>query len=134
MLRIRSVTTTAANVHETPGLSNGCTGKKNAYGENDCFQRNMLSVMAKHLAGVKRKGVVGAMRGASLSDLPPQNELEQLTMPVLILAWPDDETHPLAVAEKLHDILPNSQLEVIEQADDPYQWPQLVREFVTSLN
>ena len=94
----------------------------------------MLSVMAKHLAGVKRKGVVGAMRGASLSDLPPQNELEQLTMPVLILAWPDDETHPLAVAEKLHDILPNSQLEVIEQADDPYQWPQLVREFVTSLN
>jgi 3-oxoadipate enol-lactonase len=103
-------------------------------GEKDGFQKKVLSVMAQHLAGVKREGVVAAMRGASLSDLPPAEQLEQLTMPVLILAWPDDDTHPLAVAEKLHEILPNTQLEVMKHADDPYHWPQLVREFITSLN
>ncbi len=98
------------------------------------FQRKMLSSLAKHLAGVKPRGVVGAMRGASLSDLPPREELEKLTMPALILAWPDDKTHPLAVAEILHDTLPNAQLEVIKHEDDIYRWPQLVAEFIASLN
>jgi 3-oxoadipate enol-lactonase len=103
-------------------------------GEEDGFQRRVLSVMAKHLVGVKREGVVGAMHGASLSDLPSKEALEKLTMPTLILAWPDDDAHPLAVAEKLQDILPNTQLEVMKHVDDPYHWPQLVREFITSLN
>ena len=101
--------------------------------EDDGFQKNLMSVMARHLVKVKPKGVVGAMRGASLSDLPPREELAKLTMPALILAWPDDPTHPLAVAEKLRATLPNSQLNVVEHPDDPYQWPQLVREFITSL-
>ena len=102
--------------------------------EEDGFQKNVMSVMARHLSRVKHIGIVGAMRGASLSDLPPREELKKLTMPVLILAWPDDPTHPLSVAEKLRDTLPNSQLEVIEHADDPYRWPQLVRTFIASLN
>ena len=98
------------------------------------FQKNTLSVMARHLAGVKPEGVVGAMRGASLSDFPPREELEKLNMPVLILAWPDDDTHPLAVAQELQNTLPNTQLEVMDHASDPYRWPQLVREFITSLD
>jgi pimeloyl-ACP methyl ester carboxylesterase len=73
------------------------------------------------------------MGGAALSDLPPLDTLEKLTMPTLILAWPDDDTHPLAVAEQLHKTLPNSQLQVMEKSDDPYRWPQQVREFITSL-
>ncbi|MBE9538567.1 MAG: alpha/beta hydrolase [Proteobacteria bacterium] len=104
-----------------------------AAGGDAGFQRRVMSVMARHLAKANYKGVVGAMRGAALSDLPPLEELKKLTMPVLILAWPDDPTHPLSIAEKLHDTLPNSQLEVIESADDPYAWPQLVRGFITSL-
>ncbi len=102
--------------------------------EDAGMRRRMFSVMAKHLAGVKRQGVVGAMRGASLSDLPPREELEQLTMPALILAWPDDNTHPLAVAEILRDTLPHTQLEVMQHEDDVYRWPQLVAEFIASLN
>jgi 3-oxoadipate enol-lactonase len=98
------------------------------------LQRKMLSALAKHLAGVKPEGVVGAMRGASLSDLPNRDELEKLQMPALILAWPDDRTHPLAVAEILHETLPNSQLEVMKSEDDLYRWPQLVAEFIASLN
>ena len=98
------------------------------------FQRNIMSVMARHLAKADYQGAVGAMRGAALSDLPSLQEIEKLTMPVLILAWPDDATHPLSVAETLHNTLPNSQLEVMKHADDPYSWPQLARNFITSLN
>ncbi len=98
------------------------------------FQRKMLSSLAKHLAGVKPRGVVGAMRGAALSDLPPREELEKLTMPTLILAWPGDKTHPLAVAEILDDTLPNTQLEVMKHEDDIYRWPNIVGEFIASLN
>jgi 3-oxoadipate enol-lactonase len=97
------------------------------------FQKNMLSIMTRHLAGVRPEGVVGAMRGASLSDLPSREELAKLDMPTLILAWPDDVTHPLEVAEVLHNTLPNAQLEVMGHVSDPYRWPQLVREFITSL-
>ena len=93
-----------------------------------------MSVMARHLAKADYQGAVGAMRGAALSDLPSLQEIEKLTMPVLILAWPDDATHPLSVAETLHNTLPNSQLEVMKHADDPYSWPQLARNFITSLN
>lgn len=98
------------------------------------FQKNMLSIMARHLADVEPAGVVGAMRGASLSDFPSREELARLDMPTLILAWPGDDTHPLAVAQELHNTLPNTQLEVMTHASDPYRWPQLVREFMTSLD
>lgn len=101
---------------------------------SESFQKNMLSIMARHLRSVRPEGVVGAMRGASLSDFPPRELLAKLDMPTLILAWPDDATHPLAVAEELHTILPNAQLEVMSHASDPYRWPQLVRKFITSLD
>ncbi len=102
--------------------------------EDATLQRKMLSSLAIHLAGAKPRGVVGAMRGASLSDLPPREELEKLTMPALILAWPGDKTHPLAVAEILDDTLPNTQLEVMKHEDDIDRWPNIVGEFIASLN
>jgi len=38
------------------------------------------------------------------------------------------------VAEELRDLLPNARLEVMKNEQDPYQWPQLVREFLNSLD
>lgn len=99
----------------------------------DNFQKNLALILVKHLARSNYRGVVGAMQGAALSDLPPRKELEKLTMPALILAWPDDGAHPLAVAESLRDTLPNAQLEVMKNGSDPYHWPKLVRQFITSL-
>lgn len=101
---------------------------------DSAFQRRMFSVMAEHLATVRPEGVVGAMRGAALSDLPAKEELKKLTMPALILAWPDDSTHPLVVAESLAELLPQAQLAVIKNPEDPDHWPQLVGDFITSLN
>jgi 3-oxoadipate enol-lactonase len=100
---------------------------------SDSFRNNNRGVMARDLARVRPEGVVGAMRGAALSDFPSREALANLQIPALILAWPDDATHPLAVAEELNRILPNSQLQVASREGDPYAWPDRVREFILSL-
>ena len=64
----------------------------------------------------------------------PKGRTEKTALPALILAWPDDPTHPLAVAEELRELMPNARLDVLVDADDPYLLPQLVREFITSLD
>lgn len=97
------------------------------------FRGNARGVMARDLATVDYRGLVGAMRGAALSDFPSRQALSALAIPTLILAWPDDAIHPLALAEELHRVLPDSRLEIAEGEDDPYGWPHLVREFLESL-
>jgi pimeloyl-ACP methyl ester carboxylesterase len=98
------------------------------------FQNVMMSVVAQHAAKMSRLGIVGAFRGAALSDLPSVEDLSKLTKPVLILAWTGDKTHPMEVAETLRDTLPNATLEVASHPDDPYQWPASVRNFISSLS
>ena len=39
--------------------------------------------------------------GAAATDLPPEEQIGRLRMPVLLLAWPQDASHPLEVAEHL---------------------------------
>jgi 3-oxoadipate enol-lactonase len=73
------------------------------------------------------------LRGAKLCDLPPRRELRRLKMPALILAWVDDATHPLAVAEELDALLPASRLEIARNREDLRTWPQLIHGFVASL-
>jgi pimeloyl-ACP methyl ester carboxylesterase len=97
------------------------------------FRRNVPAVMARDLATADPDGLAGALRGAALSDLPARESLASLAIPTLIMAWPDDATHPLAVAEELHGLLPLSRLEVAVRDGDPYSWPQKVREFFSSL-
>jgi pimeloyl-ACP methyl ester carboxylesterase len=101
---------------------------------NASFRENVRGVMARDLATADHRGVVGAMRGAALSDFPAREALASLEAPALILAWPEDDIHPLAVAQELHRVLPNSRLEVASQEQDPYAWPQKVRDFLESLD
>ncbi|MGI9293615.1 MAG: alpha/beta fold hydrolase [Pseudomonadales bacterium] len=80
------------------------------------------------------RGVVAALRGAASSDLPTARELKGLNVPTLILAWRDDDVHPLSTAEKLEYFLPNATLSIAENGNTPYQWPLRVREFLLDLN
>lgn len=49
--------------------------------------------------------------GAARSNLPPRAQLAALaTIPTLIIGWPDDAVHPLASAQELHRLLPESRL------------------------
>ena len=79
-------------------------------------------------------GISNALRGAALSDLPPPERLARLTMPALVLAWPDDAVHPLANAIALANTLPHAELQVSGSAQDPERWPHTVRRFLMSLN
>ena len=73
------------------------------------------------------------MRGAALSDFPAREVLSELAIPTLILAWPDDATHPLGMARELHRVMQDSRLEIAVREEDPYGWPETVRDFIVSL-
>jgi pimeloyl-ACP methyl ester carboxylesterase len=81
------------------------------------------------LKPLQRRTLYALFRGAAITNLPPKKELSKLQIPALILAWTDDPTHPVEVAEEMSRILPQSELVVAKGYDDFVQWPRLVREF-----
>lgn len=70
------------------------------------------------------------LRGAALSDLPAPDEVAALRMPVLLLPWAGDPGHPVSTAERLHELLPDSQLFVAEHAVDADTWPERIADFL----
>ncbi len=99
---------------------------------NGNFMRTMRRETLRLLATADYKGMVAALRGAALSDLPTPEQLQQLTMPALILAWKDDPVHPLSTAQLLATSLPNAELIIAENADDPWHWGAELRRFVAT--
>lgn len=75
-----------------------------------------------------------AMRGAAVTDLPSRDDVGRLALPVLLLAWPDDASHPLEVAEDLAELLPDARLEVAHSPADVAGWPELVSRFIRGLS
>jgi 3-oxoadipate enol-lactonase len=76
---------------------------------------------------------VGPFNGAALTDLPDAEALAALTMPCLILAWADDRMHPIPVANRLHELLPTSELMIATSDQDILEWPKRVAEFLAGL-
>ncbi|SDR90339.1 Pimeloyl-ACP methyl ester carboxylesterase [Halopseudomonas xinjiangensis] len=72
------------------------------------------------------------LEGAMHSDLPPRSELAALSMPALVLAWADDDIHPLATARYLNQTLPNARLVEIDTMPQLQAWPRLIDEFVNT--
>lgn len=71
-----------------------------------------------------------AFRGAAMTDLPSRAEVAEVDVPVLLLAWTDDASHPLAVAEELQALLPDARLEVARTPSEVARWPRVVGDFV----
>lgn len=82
------------------------------------------------LTGFSAQGLIPILQGAAQSDLPPIETLEALRMPTLILAWPDDGTHPLGTALQLEEALPHSSLVVAQSSAEVDHWPDLIEDFV----
>ena len=72
------------------------------------------------------------LRGAGASDLPPKSALAQLRLPVLVLAWTGDPTHPESAAVELADAIPNAELRVAATPHDLVTWGDVATEFITS--
>lgn len=93
-----------------------------------------LPGMLEGLNAMRRCTLFNLLRGAALTDLPSESELAGLNMPALILAWSDDQTHPLQTAETLARLLPNAQLHVARSNEEVLLWPQLIRDFVSQVS
>lgn len=54
------------------------------------------------------------------------NVLSALTMPACIIAWENDPLHPLALAQRMADILPDARLEMLSSLMDLFLTPGIV--------
>jgi pimeloyl-ACP methyl ester carboxylesterase len=73
------------------------------------------------------------LRGAGASDLPAPDAVVGISVPVLILAWTGDPTHPVATADRLAELLPQAELVVAEDLRAVLSWPEQVVQFVAAL-
>ena len=78
------------------------------------------------------QSLIRILTGAMHSDLPPRAALAELSMPALILAWEEDDIHPLETARLLAETLPNARLEVINQGSQLARWPTQIDQFLTA--
>lgn len=88
---------------------------------------------ARHLARMDEKVVPAILRGAAFSDLPARDEIRNVIVPTLILAWDGDPDHPVSTAEALSELMVLSELHVAKSLDDVREWPGTVRDFVGGL-
>lgn len=63
------------------------------------------------------------LRGAADSDLPDPERIAALEIPTLLLAWTEDPAHPVATAERLHELLEGSRLAVAATPEQLDAWP-----------
>ncbi|CAE8728516.1 unnamed protein product [Polarella glacialis] len=77
---------------------------------------------------MERGVYVAALRGCALSELPADDELRSLQVPVLILAAHGDAEHPVEAAEDLAALIPRSTLVVARNLEEAQQsWSSHIR-------
>ena len=70
------------------------------------------------------------LRGAAGCDLPDPDRVRAITAPTLVLAWTGDAVHPLAIAERLAEMIQGSELVVASSAVELAAWTDRVLAFV----
>jgi len=88
------------------------------------------NIWLRHLRRMDEKVVPSILRGAASSDLPRREEIHNVIVPTLILAWTGDPAHPVSTAESLADLMVMSELHVAEDLAAVRRWPELVRDFL----
>jgi len=94
--------------------------------DHEKYMRNILSMDTNVLPQI--------LHGSSSSDLPPRDKFKVPAIPALILAWPDDTTHPLKTAKELKTLMPKSQLIIADNINDVAKWPRIIYEFVAEIS
>ena len=71
------------------------------------------------------------LRGAAATDLPAPEVIAAIRLPTLILAWDGDPGHPVATAERLHDLIPGSALSVARTPGELRSWGDQTIDFLS---
>lgn len=89
-----------------------------------------LSNRIEALRAAVPERLAAVFRGAALADLPPGDELRTIVAPALILAWTGDPGHPMSTADRLGDLLPNSEVVSASTAEEFATWTDQTIEFL----
>jgi pimeloyl-ACP methyl ester carboxylesterase len=90
-------------------------------------------LITRHLFAMDPRALPCILRGAALSDLASREEVHDVIVPTLILAWDGDPGHPLCVAEELASLMVQSELHIARDWGAVERWPTLVRNFLASV-
>jgi pimeloyl-ACP methyl ester carboxylesterase len=74
--------------------------------------------------------LASVLRGVGMSNLPEPEAIATIRQSTLILAWDTDPLHPVATAEKLHELIPNSILHVSTSVQDIKSWTDRIANFL----
>lgn len=97
--------------------------------------RNQLAMHTmKGLARANPLHVQAALGGAARSDMANRDDLEQLQIPTLILAWEDDSAHPVSTATELAERLPDVRELVVCHPGDITQWQSSMLQFIKDIS
>ncbi len=77
--------------------------------------------------------VSAILRGAAETGFPPRERLKELQVPTLILAWTEDELHPLSSAKALHGLLASSRLWIAKSRAEIHDWSRLIGDFLSQV-
>ena len=70
------------------------------------------------------------LRGAAASDLPDPEAVRGVNVPTLLLAWETDPGHPVSTAERLVELLPDTELHVARKLRDLASWTNRLEAFL----
>lgn len=96
--------------------------EKGQPGTTDQVIREMCSIRPEYYAPM--------LEGATLSDYPGREILAQLNIPVLIVGWENDPTHPVKSCHELIKVLPNAELHIASTYEEFLQLKQQVENFL----
>ena len=91
------------------------------------------TVLHSYMAGHKKEAYHPILMGSAQSDLPAEEELKKVDVPVLILAWTDDNSHPVSTAKQLRELLPNSEIHLANEVRHVDQWDSQICDFLNRL-
>ncbi len=94
----------------------------------------LFEMIRQWLLSQNPEGIVPAIRGIVNGPALAQEDFGELKAPTLIVAYPDDEMHPLVSAELLHKAIPDSRLVVapnlIHYRLHPEELAQIIKGFL----
>ncbi|MGI3782855.1 MAG: alpha/beta fold hydrolase, partial [Janthinobacterium lividum] len=70
------------------------------------------------------------LRGAADSDLPDGATLRGLRLPVLVLSWHDDPSHPVETGERLAELIDGAELETAATVAELRTWGRRAATFL----
>jgi pimeloyl-ACP methyl ester carboxylesterase len=89
--------------------------------------------LLEYLLGFEPQYYSSIYLGGAVSDLPPRELISNINVPTLIVTVPDDENHPIKMAQELNNLIKHSELVVVSDFKSYQKLQKKVHDFVKEL-